>query len=484
MQLTYEQKYSTGFQYILDKLNPSSPYGQERVRKLMPYTRAERERLLTELDNLEKLINKFAEIQPEISHLRRIFMQMKDIRPALKKGRQMCLNDIELFELKSFLICSEQARVVFHRIQGMTGILGLGYEDTEEALNILDPDMRRIPTFSIYETYSETLADIRRQKRELEGEMEHASSEENRVKIQEARRLIVLKEEEEEQKIRQRLTESLQPFLDVIAKNAEMTGEMDLLLEKLSASFFGKTIKPVITEEEFVLEDVTNPCVASVLKEKNLTFTPLSISLCKGAGVITGANMGGKSVALKTITLNVLLALCGFYVYAEKACIPFFDNVLMVSEELQSVKQGLSSFGAEIVQMQKVIETIDKEFCFVVLDEFSRGTNPHEGAALVRAVTRYLNDKSVIALLVTHYDHVAEYGKVHYQVVGLKDMNVEQVSHEIAAAGRERGVSVIASHMNYGLYKVEDMADCPRDALSVCRLLGLQEEVMDLITEE
>ena len=193
--------------------------------------------------------------------------------------------------------------------------------------------------------------------------------------------------------------------------------------------------------------------------------------------------MGGKSVALKTITLNVFLALCGFYVYAEKAYIPFFENVLMVSEELQSVKQGLSSFGAEIVQMEKVAETIEHEFCFVVLDEFSRGTNPHEGAALVRAVTRYLNEKDVIALLVTHFDHVAEYGKVHYQVVGLKDMNMEQVKHEIAAAGREKGVSVIASHMNYGIYKVEDMASCPRDAFRICRLLGLKEEIMDLIIE-
>ncbi|MEI3339302.1 MAG: hypothetical protein V8R80_04595 [Eubacterium sp.] len=35
-------------------------------------------------------------------------------------------------------------------------------------------------------------------------------------------------------------------------------------------------------------------------------------------------------------------------------------------------------------------------------------------------------------------------------------MDAEQVSHEIAAAGKEKGVSVIASHMNYGLYRVED----------------------------
>lgn len=483
MEFTYEQKCSTGFQYILDRLNPSSPYGQEKVRKLTPYTRSKREQLFRELNNLEKLIGKRKELQPDLNQLRRIFMQMKDIRPTLKKAREMCLNDIELFELKSFLIYSEQARTVQKRIKGLTDIEGLDYEDTTPALDILDPDGRRIPTFYIYDSYSERLAEIHRRKTKVEEQMEQAKTDVEWEKIQEIRRLIVLEEEQEELAVREKLTDKMQPYLKMIGENAKITGNLDLLLEKMSASLYGHTVKPVITDSELELTEVTNPWVASVLKEKGLEFTPLSISLGKGAGVITGANMGGKSIALKTITLNVFLALCGFYVYAEKAYIPFFENVLMISEELQSVKQGLSSFGAEIVQMQKVAETIDKEFCFVVLDEFSRGTNPHEGAALVRAVTRYLNEKNVIALLVTHYDHVAEYGRSHYQVVGLKDMDMEQVKHEIAAAGREKGVSVIASHMNYGLYRVEDMADCPRDAFRICRLLGLKEEIMDLIIE-
>ena len=234
----------------------------------------------------------------------------------------------------------------------------------------------------------------------------------------------------------------------------------------------------------FKLENVTNPWVASVLKNRGLEFTPLSIELTQGATVITGANMGGKSISLKTIVLNVVLAMCGFYVYADYAEIPFFENIQMISEELQSVQKGLSSFGAEIIQMKDVIENVEKEFCFVVLDEFSRGTNPHEGAALVRAVTKYLNHKHVVALLVTHFDHVAEYGKAHYQVVGLKDMDESRVENEIQNAGVQKGVAVIASHMNYGLYRVENEGNCPRDAFRICRLLGLQSDVMNLLDEQ
>lgn len=482
IQLTYEQKSSVGLQYILDRLNPSSPYGQEKVRRLVPYTVQEKDQLLEELSNLEKLLEKKEELKQEYNHLRRIFMQMKDVRQAIKKAREMCLNDIELFELKNFLICSEQARSVCIFVRGQSGIQGLDYRNLEQALAILDPDGRRIPSFYIYEAYSEQLADIRLRKRELEKSMELVA-EDAKKEYQEHRRLVVLEEEEEEQRIREQLTKALQPYLADMAYNAELTGRWDLLLEKMTATYFGQTVKPVFTENQFHLNQVTNPWVASVLMERGLEFTPLSIDLTEGATVITGANMGGKSVSLKTIVLNVLLAMCGFYVYAEEAQIPFFENIQMISEELQSVQKGLSSFGAEIVQMKDVIETVNKEYCFVVLDEFSRGTNPHEGAALVRAVTKYLNKKHVMALLVTHFDHVAEYGRAHYQVVGLKDMDEASVQHEIAAAGEEKGVSVIASHMNYGLYRVENEGNCPRDAFRICRLLGLQESVMDLLEE-
>lgn len=74
-------------------LNPSSPYGQERVRRMTPYTVEEKDLLMEELSNLEKLMNKKEDLKQEINHLRRIFMQMKDVRPTIKKAREMCLND-------------------------------------------------------------------------------------------------------------------------------------------------------------------------------------------------------------------------------------------------------------------------------------------------------------------------------------------------------------------------------------------------------
>ena len=53
----------------------------------------------------------------------------------------------------------------------------------------------------------------------------------------------------------------------------------------------------------------------------------------QGVTVLTGANMGGKSVALRTIFLNLYLAQCGFYPYGEKVCFPVFDYMTFIAEE-------------------------------------------------------------------------------------------------------------------------------------------------------
>ena len=198
--------------------------------------------------------------------------------------------------------------------------------------------------------------------------------------------------------------------------------------------------------------------------------------------IITGANMGGKSVAMKTVALNVLLLQSGFLVCARSARMPLFWSVHMLFDDLQSIQSGLSGFGSEIVQFQKALAEVEQGYSLFLLDEFARGTNPDEGAIIVQAVTRYLNDVNAISLLTTHYDKVAEHARVHYQIIGLRDVDPEQIRRELAATN-EDGVAVIARHMNYGLYRVEGRSDCPRDALNICRMLSLKPEILEKIEQ-
>ena len=77
---------------------------------------------------------------------------------------------------------------------------------------------------------------------------------------------------------------------------------------------------------------------------------------------------------------------------------------------------------------------------------------------------------------------LAEYANTHYQIIGLKDVDPEQIKAELSASV-EDGISVIARHMNYGLYRVEGKADCPKDALNICRMLSMQPEILARIEE-
>ena len=161
---------------------------------------------------------------------------------------------------------------------------------------------------------------------------------------------------------------------------------------------------------------------------------------------------------------------------------PLFHSVHMLFDDLQSIQSGLSGFGSEIVQFQKALDEVEKGYSLFLLDEFARGTNPDEGAVIVQAVTRYLNRVDAISLLTTHYDKVAENAGAHYQIIGLRDVDPEQIRAELKATGDD-GIQVIARHMNYGLYRVEGKADCPRDALNICRMLSLKPEILAQIEQ-
>ena len=161
---------------------------------------------------------------------------------------------------------------------------------------------------------------------------------------------------------------------------------------------------------------------------------------------------------------------------------PLFESVLMLFEDMQSIQSGLSGFGSEIVQFQKALAQVEQGYSLFLLDEFARGTNPDEGAVIVQAVTKYLNEVNAISLLTTHYDKVAENARLHYQIIGLRDVDPEQIRQELAATGDD-GIQVIARHMNYGLYRVEGKSDCPRDALNICRMLSLKPEILEKIEQ-
>lgn len=478
--MDFWQRENIGFEFIKSKILPATPFGAELVKSIRPFRKDERDILETELSNLNKLSSNYEEVKSDINAIRRIFMQMKDVRGSIKFGRDNTLSDIELFEIKILLMQLEKLKPVVERVADELRLCGFFIEPLSIAVDILDPDKRRIPTFSIYDEYSDTLKEIRKKKRDTELRMQ--SDEALFEELKDERLDITAKEEKEERRIREELSIKLRPYFDTVINNINTVARLDLLIEKHRVSRLYPSCLPQITKDTLILKDTTNPYICDILESKRLKFTPVSIEMGLGTTVLTGANMGGKSVTLKTVALNTYLALCGFFVYAVSASIPAFDEIIMISEESQSVAKGLSSFGAQIVELKNLLNEIENKFVFAILDEFARGTNPKEGESLVRGLVSLLNTKKTVSLLVTHFDHVAELSKSHYQVKGLQGVSEDRISSSLLTKSDDDAkITAISGFMNYGIFKVDKDAKPPKEALMICRLLGLQNELLDIL---
>lgn len=482
-KLVIDQRQTIGFQFLMDNMAAITVYGADEIKKVHPYSRMNKKKLELEFNEIEKMLLLFPKEKKRIGKIELVLMFVKEIRGSLKNASRTTLNDIELFELKNFLIQMEKLKPLFQDLNQIIKLETILFEDLRIPLDILDPDGKRIPSFYISEKYSPELKEIREQKKKIEvslrGEMTQGKKEELLL----LRRTIVAKEADKEQEVRRTLTQELLPFIGQIEKNVKMTGKLDFLIQKTKLAMKYKGVKPSITNTEVIMKKIINPQIQEFLNEKGKVFTPISISMKEGVTVLTGANMGGKSVALQTVILNLYLAQCGFFAYGEKVEFPILDYLLVIAEEYQSVKDGLSSFGGEIVKLKDSLEQMKEGYGLLVMDELARGTNPDEGAAIVRGLVRYLNQRPMLSLMATHYDHIAEYGNAHYQVYGLKDMDVKKIQQEIVVLGEDRGLELIGKCMNYGIFLVTEPQNCPKDALNVCHLLGLQEDVMELIEE-
>jgi len=137
--------------------------------------------------------------------------------------------------------------------------------------------------------------------------------------------------------------------------------------------------------------------------------------------LITGPNLGGKTVSLKTIGLLCLMAQTGFLIPAEKAEMPIFRKVFADIGDDQDIFQGESSFSSHLRGLKEILDQADEK-SLVLLDEPGRGTDPEKGMALVAAVLEELLHKEVKVVVTTHSQFLKALG---LKIKGLKVATME-----------------------------------------------------------
>jgi DNA mismatch repair ATPase MutS len=477
--LNKKQREAIGYEFIIQNLDLLTPYSKEKIKNLEPYSKESLEELKKEFENIEFFIQKREESNEFFQKIDKNLSNYKNIRNTINRVEiSHTLDDVEFFELKNFALNIEKLNSLLNEAD--INIEIINFHSLGSIINLLDPERKKLPTFHIYGAYSEKLKEIREMKQKVETQILKESNKNIKPNLMKERAEIVALEEKEELNIRRELTQKMSKYVEIIRKNIGVLTYLDILNAKSKIALEFGGIKPKIGNSlSLELKEFYNPYIDDILSKSDKKFIPISIKLNKGVTVITGANMGGKSVTLKTIALNILLSIMGFFVYAKEAKIPIVEYIHYISEDLQSVQRGLSSFGAEIISLEKSLKFMKESEGIFLIDEFARGTNPQEAYILNKAILDYLKGFNCITIAVTHYDGIIEESMNHYQVIGLSNVNFEELKNEIKI-NKKSGVTIIQEYMDYRLVKVSSDTEIPKDALNISILLGLDPDIIYL----
>ena len=363
---------------------------------------------------------------------------LKDIRTTIKNlHNHATLDDIELFEVKHLAILATDVARLLHE-QDMDRVVEIPALD--EVISILDPDGMKIATFYIYDSYCAQLKELRARMRQ------HPEQQDD----------LMLAAGELEEGVRKDLSLQLHPFATAVEQAQIALACIDVNLAKAMQMRQMGLCFPVLSPDGTSrYEAMFHPQVKAALADHGKAFQPVDIGFGQHPTLITGANMGGKTVVLKTLTLCQLLFQFGFGIPAASARIALKDEIHFCIGDEQSVEKGLSSFAAEMKNIDAVIKASreDKKL-LALIDEPARTTNPTEGAALVTALLQVLAGRDMSLVMTTHYD--IEPGDARC----------------LRVKGFENG------EMDYQLVEVHD-GEVPHEALNIAQSLGIDAEWID-----
>jgi DNA mismatch repair protein MutS2 len=215
---------------------------------------------------------------------------------------------------------------------------------------------------------------------------------------------IQAEEEREVRQVLRQLTERLAAQSVALEQALELLGEVDFLVAKGRLSRQMQGIAPQFTSRaELRLLGARHPLLSAAVP----------IDVCLGPDsrtlVITGPNTGGKTAALKTVGLLVLMAQSGLHIPARvDSVLPCFTAVFVDLGDEQSLQQNLSTFSAHLANIRTTMEQVSPH-SLVLLDELGAGTDPMEGGPLGVAILEYFHHSGAMTLATTHHSAIKAY---------------------------------------------------------------------------
>jgi len=255
-------------------------------------------------------------------------------------------------------------------------------------------------------------------------------------------------------------------LLDAVASLAEVSAKRNYVRPKLHEG------------DEIEIRAGRHP-VIETLGER---FVPNDVSLNNSTDrllIVTGPNMGGKSVWLKQTASIVILAQMGSFVPANSAKISMVDRIFTRVGASDNLARGRSTFMVEMTETSNILNTATPR-SLVLLDEVGRGTATFDGLSLAWAIAEYLHDNarhSAKTIFATHYHEMTELAKMRPGVQNYQ-MAVSESKGEIVFL---RKVVPGSASKSYGI-EVARLAGLPRSVVERAReiLTNLEQNELDV----
>jgi hypothetical protein len=148
---------------------------------------------------------------------------------------------------------------------------------------------------------------------------------------------------------------------------------------------------PVIEQADglFIANQLGHPLIA---QDKRIASSFSTNGIGKIA-LVTGSNMAGKSTFLRSVGINIVMAMMGAPVCASALRLAPV-KVMSSMRVTDNLEESTSTFYAELKKLKQIIDAVNRnEKIFLLLDEILRGTN---------SLDRYTGSKALIKQLITH----------------------------------------------------------------------------------
>lgn len=448
-------KQDAGFQYVIDNMELMSSAGRRKM--LDTEFLSDADRLQAEWRGLDCAISAVKEYKykkPYIE-LRHCLMQLHDLQGTLTHlANHTTLNEVELFEIKNLAQLAQTSTGALADL-GLTEMIPL--PATGEIFALLDPDHTGIVNFYIYDSYDPRLAPLRR---ELQG-LQTSGGDPARISE------LLAEQNEIQNQVCLRLSDRLYPWTETLVTTLEQLAYADCLLAKAELALQWELTRPAIGDHiEYTA--LVNPRLKERNEKAHLRYQPVDVTLYGGVTLITGANMAGKTVLLKSVSTAQIMAQCGMYVPASKAVVRLVEGILSSIGDEQDEMNGLSSYAAEIIKISDIITTCRKHEMLVLIDEPARTTNPVEGKALVQSILKIQEPLPSITLITTHYDQLG---------ATCRRLRVRGFVENMA------DIPLTPQNINRFIdYSLQEDAndDVPHEALRIASILGCDSELLEI----